>query len=77
MSHASYVLVLTAMSFTMAILVSLSALAIDHFVLNRNISLDADMKGAMDDLLRGNVLKSILNEIKSIGIDGVEIVKIR
>ncbi len=68
MGHARYVLALTMMSFVMALMLSLSAIALDYYILKHNSlrNLDIDIKSAMDDLLKGNVFSSIVNEISRI-----------
>ncbi len=71
MGHASYVLAITMMSFSMAIVLALSAMIIDHYILGKDSSVRMNIKEATDDLIKGNVLKSIINEISKIaGNDG-------
>ncbi len=66
MGHARYVLALTMMSFVMALILSLSAIALDYYILKHNSIRNLDIKSAMDDLLKGNIFSSIANEISKI-----------
>ncbi len=73
MGHARYVLALTMMSLVMAIVLALSAIAIDYYILNHNSTKGIDLKGAMDDLWNGRVLSSIVNEISRLYDDPFKI----
>lgn len=66
MGHARYVFALTMMSFSMAITLAVSALIIDHYLLGKDSSIRMDIMEATDDLIKGNVLKSIINELSRI-----------
>ncbi|GBC74153.1 MULTISPECIES: hypothetical protein [Candidatus Nitrosocaldus] len=66
MGHARYVFALTMMSFSMAIVLAISAIIIDYYILGKSSSVKVDIREATDDLIKGNVLKSIINELSKI-----------
>ncbi|MFN4337311.1 MAG: hypothetical protein ACK4FV_07025 [Candidatus Nitrosocaldus sp.] len=66
MGHVRYVFAITIMSFSMAIVLALSAVIIDHYILGKDSSIRMDIREATDDLIKGNAMKSIINELSKI-----------